>query len=143
MSQPERTRVSPRTRLRSFAVGKYKAAQLSIERRTFEHKLETIVRAALAHQSVGLPAGHPQFKLLRQQAYSTCANFAHRWNIDPNLLDAQIPAIRKLRSLADPRPKPEPAVLVSLGVAGAVALFFLMGVLAGLTSVGYHLIGGH
>ena len=143
MSQPERTRVSPWTRLRSFAVGKYKAAQLSIERRTFEHKLETIVRAALAHQSVGLPAGHPQFKLLRQQADSTCANFAHRWNIDPNLLDAQIPAIRKLRSLADPRPKPEPAVLVSLGVAGAVALFFLMGVLAGLTSVGYHLIGGH
>ena len=51
MSQPERTRVSPWTRLRSFAVGKYKAVQLLVERRTFEHKLETIVRATLVHQS--------------------------------------------------------------------------------------------
>src|ERR1019366_2210600 len=142
MSQPEGTRVSAWTRIRSFAAHKYKAVQLSIERRSFERKLEKIVRAALAHQSVGLPAGHPQFKLLQQQADSTCANFAHRWDMDPNLLDAQIPAIRKLKSLADPSPKPEPAVLVSLGVAGAVALFFLMGILAGLTSVGYHLIGG-
>src|ERR1039458_4863050 len=142
MSQPERTRVSRWTRLQSFAVGKYKAVQLSIERRSFERKLEKIVRNALAHQSVGLPAGHPQFKLLRQQADTTCANFAHRWNINPNLLDAQIPAIKKLKSLADPAPKPEPAVLVSLGVAGTVALFFLIGILAGLASVGYHVIGG-
>ena len=142
MSQPERIRVSPWTRLRSFAVGKYKAVQLSIERRSFERKLEKIVRIALANQSVGLPAGHPQYKLLRQQADSTCANFAHRWNITPDLLEAQIPAIRKLKSLADPAPKPEPAILVSLGVVGTVALFFLVGILAGLTSVGYHLIGG-
>jgi hypothetical protein len=142
MSQPERTRVSRWTRLRSFGIDKYKAVQLSIERRSFERKLEKIVRIALANQSVGLPAGHPQFKLLRQQADSTCANFAHRWNIAPDLLDAQIPAIRKLKSLADPSPKPEPAVLVSLGMAGVVALFFLVGILAGLTSVGYHLIEG-
>ena len=142
MSQPERTRVSRWARLRSLAVGKYKAVQLSIERRSFERKLERIVRTALAHQSVGLPVGHPRYKLLGQQADSTCANFAHRWNISPDLLDAQIPAIRKLKSLADPRPKPEPAVLVSLGVAGAMTLFFLIGVLSGLTSVGYHLIGG-
>jgi hypothetical protein len=142
MSQPERTRVSRWARLLSFAVGKYKAVQLSIERRSFEHKLERIVRTALAHQSVGLPAGHPQYKLLRQQADSTCANFAHRWNITPDLLEAQIPAISKLKSLADPPPKPEPTVLASLGVAGAGVLFFLLGVLGGLTSVGYHLIGG-
>ena len=142
MSQPERTRVSRWTRLRPFAVGKYKTVQLSIERRSFEGKLESIVRAALAHQSGGLSAGHPQYKLLTQQANSLCAEFTSRWKIDPNLLDAQIPAIRKLKSLANPPPKPEPVILVSLGVFGAVALFFLLGALAGLTSVGYHLIGG-
>src|SRR5712692_11676401 len=123
MSQPERTRVSRWARLRFFAVGKYKAVQLAIERRPFERKLERIIRTALAHQSVGLPAGHPQFKLLTRQANSLCAEFTSRWNIDPNLLDAQIPAI-----------------LVSLGVAGAGVFFFLLGVLGGLTSVGYHLI---
>jgi hypothetical protein len=140
--QSERTRVSRWTRLQSLAVGKYQAVQLSFERRSFERKLERIARTALAHQSLGMAVGHPQYQLLRQQADSTCANFAHRWNITPDLLDAQIPAIRKLKSLANPRLKPEPAVLVSLGVAGVVALFFLIGVLAGLASVGYHLIGG-
>ena len=142
MSQHDATRVSRWSRLRSFAVGKYEAVQLSIERRSFEHQLERIVRTALAHQSAGLPAGHVQYRLLRQQADSTCANFAHRWNIAPELLDAQIPAIGKLKSLADPAPKPGPVVLVSLGAACAVALFFLIGVLAGLSSIGYHLIGG-
>ena len=142
MSQPERTRVSAWIRLRSFAVGKYKAVQLSIERRSFERKLESIVRAALAHQSSGLSAGNHQYKLLTQQADSTCASFSHRWNITPDLLEAQIPAIRKLKSLADPSPKPEPGVLASLGVAAAVALFFLLGVLAGFASIGFHLIGG-
>jgi hypothetical protein len=142
MSQCESARVSRWTRLRSFAVGKWKVVQLSIERRSFEHKLEVIVRAALAHQSLGLSAGHPQYKLLRQQADSTCANFAHRWNITPELLEAQIPAIRKLKSLADPPHKPEPALLVSLGIAGVMVLFFLIGLLAGLASIGYHLVGG-
>ena len=142
MSQPEGTRVPRWTQLWSFAVDKYKAVQLSMERRSFEHQLESIVRNALAHQSAGLSAGHHQYKLLTSQADSLCSGFASRWNIDPNLLDAQIPAIRKLKTLADPAPKPKPAVLVSLGVVGAVALFFLMGVLAGLSSVGYHLIIG-
>jgi hypothetical protein len=143
MSQPECASVSRWTQLQSFAVSKCEAVQLSIERRVFERKLERIVRAALAHQSAGLPAGHAQYKLLQQQADSTCASFAQRWNITPDLLEAQIPAIRKLSLLADPAPNPEPVVLVSLGVASTVALFFLLGVLAGLTSVGYHLIGGH
>jgi hypothetical protein len=142
MSQSEGTGVSRWSRLRLFAVGKYKAVQLSIERRSFEHQLERIVTIALAHQSAGLSTGHPQYKLLRQQADSTCAKFAQRWNIDPNLLDAQIPAIGKLKSLADPAPKPKLSILVSLGIVSAVALFLLTGILAGLTSVGYHLIGG-
>jgi hypothetical protein len=142
MSQPNRISVSPWTRLQSFAVRKYKAVQRSIERRSFERKLEAIVCAALAHQSGGLPVGNRQYKMLEQQADSTCAEFVSRWNVSPDLLDAQIPAIRKLKALADPPPKPEPAVLVSLGVVGAIVLFFLMGILAGMARLGYHLIGG-
>ena len=126
----------------ALAAAKCKAIQLSIERRTFERKLETIVRAANAHHSCGRSPGALQFKLLRKCADDLCSHFAQRWDISPELLEAQIPAITKLKSLADPPPKPEPVVLVSLGLAGAVALFFLMGVLAGLASVGYHLIGG-
>jgi len=142
MSQPDAGRVSRWMRLQSFAVGKYKSVQLSIERRSFEGTLERIVRVALAHQSLGLPVGHPQYTLLREQADSTCAKFAQRWTVDPNLLEAQIPAIGKLKSLADPTSKVKRAVLVSAGTAGVLALFFLIGVLAGLTSIGYHLMRG-
>ena len=124
-----------------FAVGKYKAVQLSIERRSFELSSKGSSGRLSPINLSGCHPGHP-VRLLRQQADELCANFARRWNITPDLLEAQIPAIRKLKSLADPSPKPEPAILVSLGVVAAVALFFLMGVLAGLASVGYHLIGG-
>lgn len=136
------TGVSARVSWLAFATAKCRAIQLSIERRAFERQLETIVRAAKAHHSCGRSPGAVQFKLLRKCADELCSHFAQRWNISPELLEAEIPAITKLKSLADPPPKPEPLVLVSLGVAGAVALFFLMGVLAGLASVGYHMIGG-
>ena len=124
------------------ATAKCRAVQLSIERRSFERKLETIVRAANAHHSCGQSPGTAQFKLLRECADDLCSHFAQSWDISPELLEAQIPAITKLKSLADPPTKPEPLALVSLGVVGPVALFFLMGVFAGLASVGYHLIGG-
>ena len=145
MSQPKPlngSAVPAWTRVWSVAVAQWKARQLSIEKRSFERKMETVVRAALAHQSGGLAAGDQQYKLLSHHANAICASFSSRWNINPNLLDAQIPAIRKLKSLSAPPSKPEPAILISLGVAGAVALCFLLGVLAGIANAGYHLIGG-
>ena len=143
MSQPEGTSLSRLTRLRCAAVGTWNRVQLLIERRGFERKLEAIVRAALAHESSGLAAGSRLYKLLSRQADSICAEFTARWKTDPNLLDAQIPALSKLKSLANPPPKPSPAAMVSLGVICAMALFFLLGIFAGLTSVAYHLVGGH
>jgi hypothetical protein len=113
MCQLEATRVSRWARLRSFIVGNYKAVQRSIERRSFDRKLEAIVRVALAHQSGGLAAGNRQYQLLRTHADELCANFAQRWNISPEMLEAQIPALKKLKALAEPSPKPEFAILVS------------------------------
>ena len=136
------TGVSARTSWLAFAAAKCKAIQLSIERRSFERKLETIVRAANAHHSCGRPPGADQFKLLRKCSDDLCANLAQRWDISPELLEAQIPAITKLKSLADPPTKPNPAPLVGLGIVAAAVTFLLLGVLCGLVSVGYHLVGG-
>jgi hypothetical protein len=136
------TGVSARASWLAFAAATCKAIQLSIERRTFERKLEVIVRAANAHHSCGRSPGAVHFKLLRTRADELCANFAQRWNIPPELLEAQIPAITKLRSLADPPAKPNPAALVGLGIVVAATTFLLLGVLGGLASVGYHLVGG-
>jgi hypothetical protein len=145
MSQPERlegSAVSDWRTVWSFAVARLKTVQLSIERRSFECKLEAIVRAALAHESGGLAAGAQQYKLLSNHASIICTQFSSRWNVNPNLLEAQIPAIRKLKSLSNPHPTLVPTALVSLGAVGAVILFFLLGTLAGVANCGYHLIGG-
>ena len=126
----------------ALATAKCRAIQLSIERRNFERKLETIVRAANGHHSCGRAPGAVQFKLLQRSADDLCANFAQRWDLAPELLDAQIPAITKLKSLADPPAKTNPAPLVGLGIVAAAVTFLLLGVLGGLVSVGYHLVGG-
>ena len=134
--------VSTQVNWSAFVGTTCKAIQLSIERSSFEGKLEAIIRAANAHNSVGLSPGAAQFKLLREQAIEMCADFAKRWEIAPELLEAQIPAITKLRSLADPPPKANATLLVMLGIITASATFFLLGVLGGLASVGYHVVGG-
>lgn len=136
------TGVSARVSWSAFVAAKCKAIQLWIERRSFEQSLETIIRAANAHNSAGLSAGAAQFKLLQEQADELCANFAHRWDTSPELLEAQIPAITKLKCLADPLPKADRTLLVALGIVAATAIFFLLGVLSGLVNVGYHVVGG-
>jgi hypothetical protein len=118
------------------------AIQLSIERMSFERKLETIVRAANAHQSCGRSPGAVQFKLLQKCADELCVNLAQRWDISQELLEAQIPAITKLKSLANPPTKTNPALLIGLGIVATAVTFLSLGVLGGLVSVGYHLVGG-
>jgi hypothetical protein len=136
------TCVSARVGWQALASAKCKAIRLLMERKSFEGKLETIIRAANAHSSGGLSPGEVQFKLLWEQADKLCANFAQRWDISPELLEAQIPAITKLKSFADPLPKANPTPLVMLGIIAAAGTFFLLGVLSGLVSVGYHVVGG-
>lgn len=136
------TGVSTRTSWLDFASAKYRAIQQSVERRSFERSLEKIIRAANAHNSRGLSPGEAQFKLLRGQADELCANFARRWSISTELLEAQIPAITKVKSLADPVPVANRAPIVVFGIIAAAVTCFLLGVFGGLVSVGYHVAGG-
>ena len=126
----------------AFAHAKCKAIQLAMERRSFERQLASIVQGANAHHAGGRSPGDRQFKVLQEQADQLCASFTERWSISPELLDAQIPAITKLRFLAHPVPKPKPALLIVLGTIGVALVFLLLGALAGLTSAGYHFAGG-
>lgn len=136
------TGVSTQVSWLALVTAKYKAIQPSIERRSFERSLEKIIRTANAHNSGGLSPGSVQFKLLREKADELCANFAQRWRVPHELLEAQIPAITKLKFLADPLPKANSALLVVLGILATTAIFFLLGVFAALVSAGYHVAGG-
>ena len=92
MSQPERTRVSRWTQLRSFVVDKYKAVQLSIEKSSFESKLETIVRLLSLINRAGFRLASSIQAAHDSRQLNVC-KFHDSLEYHPNLLDAQIPAI--------------------------------------------------
>jgi hypothetical protein len=121
---------------------KWRLLQLAWEKHRLEAKLESILRSAQGHESNGLPAGEFQYQLLQRHAETICEEFARRWEIDRDLLTAQIPALRRLSGLAQPQPKRLITGLVLLLVISAPVVLFLIGIIGGLVSVGFRLIGG-
>jgi hypothetical protein len=143
MSQHLRhTYVCKATALSTRVRAKWRPLHLIWEKRRLESKLETILRSAQGHESSGLPAGDPQYRLLQEHAETICEDFAERWEIDRDLLTAQIPALCRLKRLAQVAPKRSTAGLVLLLVTSAPVVLFLIGIIGGLVSVGFHLFGG-
>ena len=89
-----------------------------------------------------MPAGDYEYELLNTEADSICIDFADRWGLDADLLKAQIPGLAKLEGLAIPPPTRNYARLASFGIVAIPLALFLMGAMAGLVNVGFHLIGG-
>jgi len=110
-------------------------------KRVFLSKLEGILSAAAGHESNSLPAGNYQYQVLRDRADSLCDEFAERWGLNRDLLRARIPGLEKLAGLSVP-PMRNHVHLACLGVIAIPLALFLLGIMAGLVSVGFHLVGG-
>lgn len=134
---------TPASSMKMRLKARWKPFQLAWERRSMESKLASVLRSAQGHESNGTPAGDRQYNLLREQAESICTRFANRWEIDPELLKAQIPGLSKLSILAQPVQRKPLYALAILFIIGTPLLFFIVGVVAGLMSMGFHLVGGH
>jgi hypothetical protein len=126
----------------SFLNRRWKSIRFFLARRTFESRLERILRAAYGHEGNSLPAGDRQYQLLNSQMDSLCTEFADRWRVDRELLRAQLPGLAKLARLAVPPPERNWASLVALVIVAIPLIFFLMGMIGGLMNVGFHLVGG-
>jgi hypothetical protein len=120
----------------------WKSIRFFFEKRAFESKLEGILRAAAGHEGNSLPAGEHQYALLNGEADSLCTEFADRWGLDPDLLRARIPGLAKLAGLSVPPPTKNYARLAYFGMIAIPLALFLIGAMAGLVSVGFHLMGG-
>ena len=83
-----------------------------------------------------------QYQVLSARADSLCTEFADRWGLDVDLLRARIPGLAKLAGLSVPPPTKNYARLACLGMIAIPLALFLLGVMAGLVSVGFHLVGG-
>ena len=121
---------------------KWKSIRFSVEKRTFESKLEGLLRAAAGHEGNSLFAGDHQYRLLNAEADSLCTEFAGRWDLDTDLLKARIAGLAKLERLSVPPPTMNYARLACFAVVAIPLAFLLMGAVAGLFNVGFHLVGG-
>jgi hypothetical protein len=120
----------------------WKKVAFFFHKRAFESKLEGILSAAAGHESNGLLAGDYQYQILSAQAESLCTEFADHWDLDLGLLRARIPGLAKLAGLAVLPPTKNYARLAWLGMFAVPLTLFLLGIMGGLISVGFHLVGG-
>jgi hypothetical protein len=111
-------------------------------KRVFLSKLEDILSAAAGHEGNSLSAGNCQYQVLAARADELCTEFAERWGLDVELLKARIPGLAKLAGLSVPSPTRDYARLAGLGMLAMPLALFLLGIMAGLVSLGFHLVGG-
>jgi hypothetical protein len=80
--------------------------------------------------------------VLAARADELCTEFAERWGLDVDLLKARIPGLAKLAGLSVPPPTRNYARIAWLGAITIPLALFLLGIMAGLISLGFHLVGG-
>lgn len=123
---------------------KWRTIRYVFAKRSFESQLTAILRAAAGHESNQVPSGAHEYQLLCTEADSLCSTFANRWNLDIENLKARIPALSRLESLSTPRAALNYARLSCFGVVAIPLVSFLLGTVAGLVRLGFHLVaGGH
>ena len=111
-------------------------------KRAFLSKVEGILSTAAGYEGNGLQSGNHEYQVLAARADELCAQFAERWGLDRDLLRARIPGLAKLAGLTVPPPAKNFARFAGLGMIAVPLVLFVLGVLAGLVSLGFHLVGG-
>jgi hypothetical protein len=142
MSETIQSTNAPASSEAGFLNRKWKLILFFFAKRTFESKLEGILRAAAGHEGNSLPVGDSRYQLLNDEANSLCTEFAGRWGLDIDLLRARIAGLAKLERMSVPPQTMNYARLACLGVVAIPLLCFLIGAVAGLVNVGFHLVGG-
>src|SRR5579883_186620 len=103
-----------------------------LEKHSLEQKLGSIFSAASAHE----------YQVLSDEATSLCEAFANEWNQDIDSLRAKIPGLAKLDALSTPKQLTKLSRVAWVGMLGAPIALFIIGVLTGLVSLGFHLVAG-
>ncbi|MGA2859098.1 MAG: hypothetical protein ABSE40_19685 [Candidatus Sulfotelmatobacter sp.] len=142
MSEITQFTTTPVSMETGFLKRKWKWILFFLEKRAFESKLEGILRAAAGHEGNSSPVGNSHYQLLSTEADSLCTQFADRWGLDVDLLRARIPGLAKLAGLSVPPPTKNYARLACFGMLAIPVALFFTGAMAGLVSVGFHLVGG-
>jgi hypothetical protein len=142
MSEITQSTKTPASTEAGFLNRKWKSVRFFFAKRAFESQLEGILRAAAGHEGNSLPPGDHQYHLLSAEADSLCTEFASHWGLDIDLLKARIAGLAKLKRLSVPPQSMNYARVAFLGLFAIPVVCLLMGAVAGLVSVGFHIVGG-
>jgi hypothetical protein len=129
-------------RFQSAGKNQLQAVKHYFARRDLEAHLATLLDAARGHESHSVPAGAPQYLVLQQQAERLNKAYCQRWQVTPAQLNAELPALGRLRQLAQPSLRKAPAINLFLALVAFIAAAFALGIAAACIRIGYHLIGG-
>jgi hypothetical protein len=129
-------------RLRKASRAQLDAVQQYFDRRDLEANLATLLDAARGHEAHSVPAGAAQYGVLHNQAERLVDAFCERWNITVAQLNAELPALGRLRQLAQPKLRKTPAISALLVMLACMAAAFALGIAAACVRLGYHLLGG-
>ena len=128
-------------RFQSAGKNQLQAVKHYFARRELEAHLATLLDAARGRESHSVPAGSPQYLVLHQQAERLNTAYCQRWQVTPAQLNAELPALGRLRQLAQPSLRKTPMVNIALAFFACMAAAFCLGIAAAPICVGYHLIG--
>jgi hypothetical protein len=129
-------------RLQSASKTQLQAVQHYFARRDLEANLATLLDAARGHEAHNVPAGSPQYLILHQQSERLTTDYCQRWQVTADQLNAELPALGRLRQLAQPPLRKAPMIHIALAFLVCMAAAFALGIAAACVRLGYHLIGG-
>jgi hypothetical protein len=129
-------------RLQSASKTQLQAVQHYFARRDLEAHLATLLDAARGHEAHNVPAGSPQYLILHQQSERLTTGYCQRWQVPPDQLNAELPALGRLRQLAQPSLRKTPMIHIALAFLACIAAAFALGIAAACIRLGYSLVGG-
>ena len=113
-----------------------------LAKRSFESQLEGILKAVAGHEAQSLAVGAWEYQVLADEAASLCADFSEQWGLDQDSLRARVPGLSRLDTLATPKQLMNVSRAAWVATVGVPIALFIIGVLAGLVSLGFHLVEG-
>ena len=128
-------------RLQSASKAQLNVVQHFFARRDLEANLATLLDAARGHEAHSVSPGSPQYLVLHQQSERLITGYCQCWQKTPEQLNAELPALGRLRQLAQPSLRKAPAINLFLAMVAFMAAAFALGIAAALIHLGYHLLG--
>jgi hypothetical protein len=129
-------------RLQTASKAQLQVVQHYFARRDPEANLASLLDAARGHETQGVPLGAPQYLVLHQQSERLIIDSCKRWQVTPDHLSAELPALGRLCKLAEPPLRQTRTINTTLAVLASLAIAFALGVAAAFVRLGYHLFGG-